>query len=64
MAQQELPADVPALERSPSSREDTMLELRPTCEHCNKALPPDALEARLCSSALCHMYTLFAKEVL
>jgi hypothetical protein len=26
-----------------------MLELRPTCEHCNKALPPDALEARICS---------------
>lgn len=25
-----------------------MLELRPTCEHCNKALPPDALEARIC----------------
>ena len=26
-----------------------MLELRPTCEHCNRALPPDALEARICS---------------
>jgi hypothetical protein len=26
-----------------------MLELRPTCEHCNKALSPDALEARICS---------------
>jgi uncharacterized protein len=26
-----------------------MLELRPTCEHCNKALPPDAIEARICS---------------
>jgi hypothetical protein len=26
-----------------------MLELRPTCEHCNKALPPDSLEARICS---------------
>src|SRR5262249_48386967 len=26
-----------------------MLELRPTCEHCNKALPPNALEARICS---------------
>jgi uncharacterized protein len=26
-----------------------MLELRPTCENCNKALPPDALEARICS---------------
>ena len=26
-----------------------MLELRPTCEHCNKALPPDSAEARICS---------------
>jgi len=26
-----------------------MLELRPTCEHCNKALPPDSGEARICS---------------
>ena len=26
-----------------------MLELRPTCEHCNKALPPRSLEARICS---------------
>ena len=26
-----------------------MLELRPTCENCNKALPPDAPEARICS---------------
>ena len=26
-----------------------MLELRPTCEHCNKALPPDSREARICS---------------
>ncbi len=26
-----------------------MLELRPTCEHCNKALPPHALDARICS---------------
>jgi hypothetical protein len=26
-----------------------MRELRPTCEHCNKALPPDSLEARICS---------------
>ena len=26
-----------------------MLELRPTCEHCNKALPPDSVEARICS---------------
>ena len=26
-----------------------MLELRPTCEQCNKVLPPDSLEARICS---------------
>jgi uncharacterized protein len=26
-----------------------MLELRPTCEHCNKALPPTSLEARICT---------------
>jgi hypothetical protein len=26
-----------------------MLELRPTCEHCNAALPPDSAEARICS---------------
>jgi hypothetical protein len=26
-----------------------MLELRPTCEHCNVALPPDSVDARICS---------------
>ena len=26
-----------------------MLELRPTCENCNKLLPPDSAEARICS---------------
>jgi hypothetical protein len=26
-----------------------MLELRPTCEHCNKPLPPEAADARICS---------------
>lgn len=26
-----------------------MLELRPACEHCNRLLPPDSLEARICS---------------
>lgn len=26
-----------------------MLELRPTCEHCNKALPPESTDARICS---------------
>jgi len=26
-----------------------MLELRPNCENCNRALPPDARDARICS---------------
>jgi|SRR4051794_37034058 hypothetical protein len=26
-----------------------MLELRPTCENCNKPLPPNSREARVCS---------------
>ncbi len=26
-----------------------MLELRPTCENCNRPLPPDSPEARICS---------------
>ena len=26
-----------------------MLELRPTCEHCNRALPPESTEAMICS---------------
>ncbi len=26
-----------------------MLELRPSCEHCNTALPPHSSEARICS---------------
>lgn len=26
-----------------------MLELRPSCENCNKALPPASLDARICS---------------
>ena len=26
-----------------------MLQLRPTCEHCNKNLPPDSTEAMICS---------------
>jgi hypothetical protein len=25
------------------------LALRPTCEHCNTSLPPDSVEARICS---------------
>ena len=26
-----------------------MLELRPSCENCNRPLPPDSLDARICS---------------
>lgn len=26
-----------------------MLELRPSCEHCNKTLPPQSADARICS---------------
>ncbi len=26
-----------------------MLELRPVCENCGKPLPPDSLEARICT---------------
>ena len=26
-----------------------MLELRPTCENCNKPLPPNAADARICT---------------
>ncbi|HET6724423.1 MAG TPA: DUF1272 domain-containing protein [Gammaproteobacteria bacterium] len=26
-----------------------MLELRPTCENCNKPLPPNSTEARICT---------------
>ena len=26
-----------------------MLELRPNCEHCNTALPPESTAARICS---------------
>jgi len=26
-----------------------MLELRPTCENCNKPLPPESIDARICS---------------
>jgi hypothetical protein len=31
------------------SRKNQMLELRPTCENCNKALPPESVEARICT---------------
>ena len=35
-----------------------MLELSPTCEHCNKALPHDSLEARICFLWVHHMRLL------
>ena len=28
---------------------NAVLQLRPTCENCNRALPPESLEARICS---------------
>ena len=33
-----------------------MLELRPTCEHCNKLLPPESTEAMICTfeCTFCH----------
>ncbi|BDU19233.1 DUF1272 domain-containing protein [Dyella sp. GSA-30] len=33
-----------------------MLELRPTCEHCNKDLPPESSDAMICSfeCTFCH----------
>ena len=34
---------------SASLGEDMALELRPNCEYCDKDLPPDASEARICS---------------
>ena len=40
-----------------------MLELRPTCEHCNQALPPATLEARICSFE-CTFCARCATEVL
>jgi uncharacterized protein len=30
-------------------KEKPMLELRPTCENCNKSLPPSSTEAQICS---------------
>ena len=40
-----------------------MLELRPTCEHCNKALPPDSIEAHICSFE-CTFCATCADEIL
>jgi uncharacterized protein len=39
-----------AMLRLAQHRETTMaLQLRPNCEYCDKDLPPDATEARICS---------------
>jgi uncharacterized protein len=40
-----------------------MLEIRPTCENCNKPLKPDSLEARICSYE-CTFCATCAKEIL
>src|SRR5262249_37619313 len=39
----------PEVHSEKRQRVTSMLELRPTCENCNKALPPDSLEARICT---------------
>ena len=40
-----------------------MLELRPVCEHCHLTLPPDSLEAMICSFE-CTFCRICAKELL
>jgi hypothetical protein len=40
-----------------------VLELRPGCEHCNIALPPDSAQARICSFE-CTFCASCAEEVL
>lgn len=40
-----------------------MLELRPTCEHCNTPLPPDAPDAMICSFE-CTFCATCVREVL
>ena len=40
-----------------------MLELRPTCENCNKSLPPATPEARICSYE-CTFCANCAEEIL
>jgi hypothetical protein len=32
-----------------SNGENTMLELRPSCENCNKLLPPESQQAMICT---------------
>jgi uncharacterized protein len=40
-----------------------VLELRPTCEHCNTPLPPDSPDARICSFE-CTFCAACADEIL
>lgn len=40
-----------------------MLQLRPTCEHCNLALPSSSSEARICSYE-CTFCTTCVEEIL
>ena len=40
-----------------------MLELRPSCEHCNQVLPPSSPDARICSFE-CTFCTTCVNEVL
>ena len=40
-----------------------MLELRPTCEHCSRALPPEATDAMICSFE-CTFCAACVKDVL
>ena len=40
-----------------------MLELRPSCEHCNAALPPESTEAQICSFE-CTFCALCVRDVL
>src|SRR6185436_12088864 len=42
-------SDCPTTNRLRAQRRSPMLELRPTCEHCNVALPPESTDARICS---------------
>jgi hypothetical protein len=35
--------------RGLTGRSFSMLELRPTCEHCGKRLPPESTDARICT---------------
>ena len=40
-----------------------MLEMKPTCEHCNKALPHDSDDAMMCSFE-CTFYKNCAENIL